>query len=100
MLSMALSLATCISPSTINNSKQNAKPCNTLRHLTCIMLSIALSLATEMVRPRGSKLAWLTQLATMPLQGAAAAGTAVQRQEHTYVRRSQSKQQGVVHKLI
>jgi hypothetical protein len=32
------------------------------------MLSMALSLATEMVSPRGSKLAWLTQLATMPLQ--------------------------------
>jgi hypothetical protein len=29
---------------------------------------MALSLATLMVRPRGSKLAWLTQLATMPLQ--------------------------------
>lgn len=35
---------------------------------TCIMDSMALSFATAMVRPRGSKDAWLTQLATMALQ--------------------------------
>lgn len=39
-----------------------------LNVLTCIMDSIALSFATAMVRPRGSKLAWLTQLATMALE--------------------------------
>jgi hypothetical protein len=40
----------------------------TMQVRTCIMDSIALSFATAMVRPRGSKEAWLTQLATMALQ--------------------------------
>ena len=40
---------------------------HTLHPPTCISDSMALSLATAMVRPSGSNEAWLTQLATMAL---------------------------------